>query len=376
MGFGLALLLKSSFALQFGVTAVVIALQRRRQARLASLSAAIALGLGAAVSMAPLMWRNVIVGAPLVSVSSLGAQAIISGNAGDSVQLPDGYLGSRHLPDIMHKTDGALLGVAVETLRTNDTAIGYLRGLAGRFLAVWRPAESPNNVNLYYYARHAPVLAWLPVTFLPVGVLGCIGILLSLRQASRSWPLLLLVATSLVPLVAFHAISRYRIPLLVGLLPYAGATLAWATRRAANFLGTRLAVASGGAVVAALLWLLAPRLESPPKIRAVDYIAPYEYYYEPRARASIAEGDLARAAEEFGRSFEVLPAIARINEIVPRSMTLRERDLGLFYAEQMRRYARILEQAGRSREAEHALARSQLLSWRVRSVQPKKGRVR
>src|SRR5262249_57840814 len=107
----------------------------------------------------------------------------------------------RHVGEILHHTGGQLWPTVVETLQTHRDAWSVLRQLWDKFLAVWHWYEISDNANFYYYSLHAPVLGWAPLRFAAVAPLALVGVALSWRRWPPTWPLLLMLAGALGPLV-------------------------------------------------------------------------------------------------------------------------------------------------------------------------------
>jgi 4-amino-4-deoxy-L-arabinose transferase-like glycosyltransferase len=354
---GAAILLKPTHALFLAGTLIGLVSTCRRQPRRAlRFSAAMALGL--ALALAPLAVRNLAVGVPPLAVSGVGPVGLINALAEDTVARQGLSMGSRHLPRIMHGSDGRFLPVLLGTLETHESAGTFARHLLVRLRTALSSREIPNNSNFYYFRMHAPILAWLPVGCATVACLALPGVLLSLADFRRGWPLHLFALSSLMTVVVFGVLSRYRLPLLAALLPFAALTcvrlVRWLRR------GPRAALVGCVAAVAGLALLLSGGAQGP-LIRASDYKAPYDYHYRPRARDAATAGDVARAAQVFADSLRYeAPVLRELGPDRP-ARSRHEAQLARLFAQARTRYAQWLERGGRIEEAARERRRAEEL---------------
>ena len=344
---GVAILLKSHFALFAAGAVTLVALRERARPREAFRAVA-TVALGLALGLAPLVARNLVVGAPPLVTSSAGAVNFVLGNAAGPSADPT-VRRARHVADILEKTRGAFLPTVVETLRTHDDAAGYLRLLRAKWRATWGWYEEPDNTNFYYYRLHARVLGWMPVSFLVVAPLALAGIAVALPRARACLPLLLMAAASLaVPLLAFP-VDRFRAPFLALLIPFAAFALARACAWAGDGRWARLAaLVAGVALVAA--WVGQPR-GAKPLIRPVDYRVPHETWYGPLADEAEARADYERAASVLASSLPFEPP--EVGDMA-RGRGARdplEAESARFFGGVRRRLAGLLERSGRADEA-------------------------
>lgn len=290
---GLTLFLKSTFAPLIAACLVVSALTwRTRQPVPWSFGAAAVAGI--LLMLAPCVARNVYVGVAPFALSSpgMGALTLIENDTADYPEDSGTVFNLKYAPEIMAKTNGKFFASGVEVLNTHPNAWSVVKMVWHKFSFVWHWYEIPNNDNLYYYALHAPILRWLPITFLITAPLALVGLAAGLRNMRENWPLYLLLAISLVPLLISTTLSRYRIPFAATLIPFAGYTLMklgdWVLRKRFVPLATSLA-----AIVLLGFWVGRPMAAREPLIRLADYGAPYNYYYRPRVDAAEKAKDWA-----------------------------------------------------------------------------------
>lgn len=208
-----------------------------------------ALALGAAFGLAPLVARNVAVGAPALSFSTRAIEGFVYGHAADG--SPTDLVIPESAKRILTDADGSLWRAIWLTLRTHD-GIGALlawelRKLASAFAAY----EAADNVNWYYYAERSWALRLGP-PFAAVLGLGLVGLWLERRRGPDERLLRWFVLSTVMGLMYATVLARYRLVLVAALLPHAGATVvaiadALRTRRRAP------AVAAAGAAAAIAL---------------------------------------------------------------------------------------------------------------------------
>jgi tetratricopeptide (TPR) repeat protein len=245
------------------------------------------LGAGFLAAILPLAARNLAVGAPLVSTTTRAPLAFVMGNA------PGAHAVGAAIPEaasgILHASDYGVARTLLETIRAHGGDVGAILGLQLLKLGgLFNSYEVPDNPSFYYAALRSPVLRY-GLRFACVAGLGLAGLLLAARRPKDHMLMYLFLAGVLSLFLCAHVVSRYRQPLLVPLLVYAGHALAEAARAARA--GRRLAAAgilAGGAAVS-----LALPADPPPGYR---YYRPAEFMVA--AGMLEAEGDVGRAAAE------------------------------------------------------------------------------
>ena len=215
---GLAILLNAMFTLfLIGVLAFIIWDHRKSGKLMLRFTGALTLGL--IISLSPAILRNTIVGVSPFSLSSVGTVTYISSNTDDfSPEL--GSIVSRHTAAIMGRSEGHFLPAAMMTLRTHTGPLSYLKLLSKKVDMLWYWYEIPNNTNYYYYRLHAPILDFT-FTFLILGPLSLFGLVLMSSSWKKQWPILLLLVTNAATMIGFYVLSRFRVSMMVALLPFA-----------------------------------------------------------------------------------------------------------------------------------------------------------
>jgi 4-amino-4-deoxy-L-arabinose transferase-like glycosyltransferase len=251
---------------------------------------------GLALGLAPLVGRNVAVGAPPLSLSTSGIVTFVNGNAVDSAGF--GWKLSAATRSILEQANGHL-GTAMRlTLATYHG--DWRQFLALQILklrAIFASYEATDNINWYYFADHLPFLRF-SLHFEHVLALAVIGLWLDRRNATRHQILWLFLVAALCSLMYSTVVGRYRLPGTAVLLIYAAVAVDWAGRRIAEREWRALAlagVAGAGIMLASASLLRSTELRTryPPS----EYSANARLYYE-RGQIDEACGELRRGLEK------------------------------------------------------------------------------
>jgi hypothetical protein len=361
---GLALLLKSSAGLMVAGTALVLVLLLRRTPRDLT-RAGLGLALGTGLALVPAAARNAAVGVPPLALSSVGTITFVNANAEDA--RPDlGFTVSRHAAAIMGGTGGRFLPAALAAVRTHSGPASYLGQLAAKLDAAWHWYEIPNNANFYQYRDEAPVLR-LPVTFAVAGPLGLVGLALAAPRWRSAWPLGLLVLTSLLTMLVFYPLSRFRAPMLAALLPFA----AFGAVKTADLVASGR-LAKGGVALAALLGLAAwtgrPLPPARSLVRGLDCRVPVEYVYRPALERAEQQGAWEAVARLGERALEGAPAAVRRIGAPPVPLNDDDRQCAAVFAGLEERTAEGLDRIGRTEGARAHRERAAVLARAVRDA--------
>ncbi|HUK34479.1 MAG TPA: tetratricopeptide repeat protein [Vicinamibacterales bacterium] len=336
---GLACLLKSSFVLLgASLMAGIVAWFHFRWRELRVPVAALVAGLVLAV--VPLAARNIALGVPPLALARLGGVTFMMSNDINYDPARGWDPDPRRLGQLMDESVGGLLPAVVATLRPHTPA-SYLKLLWRKWDRAWQWVELPNNDNFYYVRLRAPILAWLPVTFWLCSPLALAGLVLGMRRLSRAWPLYLLVAGSLIPLLMFYVLGRFRIPLTAALLPFVALAFVEALRWTGEGRYGRV-IALAASVCVLSVWTGRPART--PLVRAADWLVPFVVRYQPQYDAAVAAHNPAAAATAYLAFFQEEPGQAQLLS-PPDVETLLM--LGTMHTE----CASLLREAGRMVEA-------------------------
>jgi 4-amino-4-deoxy-L-arabinose transferase-like glycosyltransferase len=181
---------------------------------------------GTILAIFPLLIRNVVVGAPILSSSNRFAESFILGNSeGASPYL---LIIPERTGEILRETHGHALPVVRETLKSHpDGLLGLTRLQIRKLLSLFDPYESPDNLSFYFVEHVSPVVRfglryWM---LLPPGLAGlCLGLWRRDRRLLWIWVTLPVFVLSLLMGIP---VSRYRQVLMLFLIPCAAYFLAF-----------------------------------------------------------------------------------------------------------------------------------------------------
>ena len=346
---GMACLLKSTFVLVAAtiVTAVLFSLWRHRQPLRVP---ALAMTAGLMMALAPAIVRNVLVGAAPLSLAGSGPMTFVAANEADARPEMGFGIDRTELATFLGRTSGGW-GAALATAFEEHDAGSYVGLVWRKFDRSWHWFEIPNNESFYYMRLQAPILAWLPVTFWSCAPLALVGLGLGWRRNPDAWPLYVLVAATIVSMVIFYTLGRFRISLAMAAIPFAALTLVelWRWARDGRIVSTLAAV---GAVALLAAWtgraLAADQLE----IRTADWILAYSAFYQDKVYGALdrkAWSEGARWYVEFFDRYEPAPA---------QILASRDPRLAPELADMHRECAQILKAAGETTGAAAQLDRA------------------
>jgi len=242
---------------------------------------------GLLAALAPLVMRNLAVGAPLLADTTRAPLTFVMGNAPDA--LPVGAAIPESAIGILRSSRYGALSTIKETLAAHRGDFGAILGLQWRKLqGLFNSYEVPDNPSFYYAALKSPVLA-RGLRLSCLSGLALVGLLLSARGAGRYALLHLYVAATFSLFLLAYVVSRYRQPLVLPLAIFAGLALveAWDA-----VVAGRKAKALAVLVLAALLSFALPA-SPPPGYR---YYRPAEFLVA--AGWLDAKGEINEAASE------------------------------------------------------------------------------
>lgn len=305
------------------------------------------LGLGGLLTLAPVIVRNVAVGAPPLAVSTRLSEGFIIGNAadGDPVTL----VIPPSMPGILARTEGRLWPVIRETL-------GTFHGEVARFLAyqfhtlkgIVNAREMPNNIDFQYGREISPVLGWT-LGFGTVFALGLAGALIRLPAWRQALLLYLFLIAVLGGLWLQPVRSRYRLDLVTALILFGGAFLVWLGEAVRTRAVARVIAGAGLALALAVsqhTWLALSE--------ARYYLNPAEYFWSADIYAT--QGRFDRAIAELDRFRARDAAEFPLNEAAKEYAARCEGDYRLLWAQRLLKEGHIEPARRQVEQAEAAYA--------------------
>lgn len=184
---------------------------------------------GLVIVLTPLMVRNQIVGAPLLAVSTRGAEALIQGNAVDAE--PVGYHRPESMADLLRYGNGDNKRMLLKLLENYEGDYGkFIRMQLNKWLYLFDVSELPNNVDIDFGRRISPVLRPL-LNYAVILPLGLLGVLLAWRHMRRKpvafGLVLLFLCTTMFALTIPLILGRYRMSLVPYWMLFGGWALHW-----------------------------------------------------------------------------------------------------------------------------------------------------
>lgn len=273
------------------VAALVLGLHHARAGlragRAAAVQALAALAVGYVVGFAPLLARNLAVGAPPFSVSCRTLINFAEANEANAAEGGATFIApGPAVVKILDEADGSFLRMLGGVWATYDGDVAKLVGNWWlRWSAVWKRFEEPDNTSFYFYREYSALLASSP-TFawlFPLGVAGLLVAAWAAWRALRSGehaalanPRGVLAACALLLAVAgalsfVHTVARFRLYVTPALFVGAGFALAstWSALRAQRTGSVGALV--GLAVLAALYQGSITRETERDRFRPVDW---------------------------------------------------------------------------------------------------------
>jgi hypothetical protein len=301
---GLAFLLKSTGAGLLAVVGALLVYALRGQGRRVVVTAAAGVLAGFVAVLVPLVARNLSVGAPPLSLASSGKASFVR----HGVYAPPGERRPRPAAAILerlHREGGSPI---LATLRSYPSVWALARHFGGNLLGFWSWYERPDNGNYYYYRLLTPATSAVRVEFWMIAALAVPGFVLARSASPRH---LLLVACALfgvATIVAFFNVSRFRVPVVFFMIPYAAWTLVSLARKVS--LGEYRRAAPIAAAVAVVGGLVLAGPASSPPIRWLDYASGNELMVHV-ARQHADGGSPERAAALLERHLRSEPPALR-----------------------------------------------------------------
>jgi hypothetical protein len=219
---GLGFLAKETYLLLILVSwAVVIAFALKRK----NWGVAIRVVIATLLAISPVIIRNWVVKAPLLSSSNRLAEAIVQGNAGTS--HPYAALIPAETGQIFYETGGRPWPVFRATIASHPDGVwGWMKLVGRKLLYLLDPYESPDNLSFYFVAYVSSVVRY-GLRYWNVLPLGLAGLFLSIwrRERTHLW-IWIVLPISLIGLLVGIPLSRSRQTLMIFFIPLAGYSLA------------------------------------------------------------------------------------------------------------------------------------------------------
>ena len=291
------------------------------------------LALGIIIALAPVTIRNAVRTGELLPLTAGGGMNFYYGNnprANGFYQAPI-YRGvplggtpeeqSVNMARIASSESGRTLSQTEVSNFWLRAGLSYIRGnprawgtlVWRKFLFFWNAYERANVENLYFHRRFPGVLHMPLLTFGIIAPLGLLGIFLTRARWRRLWLLYGVVLAYLLTALLFYVLSRYRLPVVVSLVPFAGAAVVELASLARGRRAAELALSLAALAVLAFFSNMPAASDTPTGVSG---------YYARLGNVYIARGDTTEAERTYRSALELNAA----NEDAKRGLELiRER---------------------------------------------------
>ncbi len=247
--------------------------------------------LGLALPVGFLVARNVAVGASPLAMAGGGVFAFVAANAPGADPWQGLVLDSTVIARLLTEGHGDALPTALATLHAQPHLAQLELAKLGQLL---HDFEMPNNASFAFYRQHAPILKFLPIDLAVLLPLGLVGAFALVRQ-KRARVFVALAVVQLLPSLLLQPLSRYRLGLLVALVPLASVGLvrlhALRTENRRHFIAWLVPVA------ALLAFLQRPLPVDVPPTRAVDHAVAWQFWALPAIQRAQQQQDPVGVAE-------------------------------------------------------------------------------
>jgi tetratricopeptide (TPR) repeat protein len=217
--FGFAYLMQSTFVLFLLISFALAFYLNGKQYRLVFKKLSMCF-LGFLLLISPVLIRNLYVGCPLFSMSSVGPVTFIVPNANPSVSYASWYpQASLHAPLLEQGYNS--MGDAIRVTLGTHTGIGSIIDLLYQKLrTLWMGYEYPNNENFYLYKENFKSLQSYLFDFFIIAPLALAGLILSVFRRKSAYSLYVAIIFHLFIMLGFYVLARFRAPLAMVAIPF------------------------------------------------------------------------------------------------------------------------------------------------------------
>ncbi len=300
---GLAYLLRPNASLMLPLIVLVCGWRMGGRWRRRAL-ACFATVLGFAASLIPLIARNVAVGVDPLATSSVGAQTFylsnVSGAPGTGWGMTPDY------GEVLRRTAGRFWPMAREALDSHPSVGSFVGLLLTKVMATLHYFERSNNANPYYAETFSGVLRWATLRTWFILPLAAAGLVATWHDRKRVAWLYVAILAPLAVIVLVYQTGRFRLPMMVGLIPLAAVGLEAMLARRGAWAGLVLIAVAVGAMSR---W---PSDTDPP------YVQPRDYAIASEALSD--KGDQAGAVVEARKGVEAFGEMAGMHVMLIRAL--------------------------------------------------------
>ena len=302
-----------------------------------------------------LVFRNVTVGAPTFSVSSVGPVTYALSNF-PAYRNQMGFVFYPEVGTLLDEAGGSLARAVFASIDRFPSVMDWVALQVHKLGAVFHWFEIPNNANFYLARAFSPTLRLAFVPYALIAGLGLWGWLIGLRDR-KTLNLTIALITQVAVMVGFYVLCRFRIPFAAGLAVFAGiavqaAVTAWRTSPVRGVLFTAMPLA---------LWAFVARPW--PDIGLTydkgEYGLLTQSYFLPRLQANGNE-NLQGSIALLEQILSTIPEFMRDLPPGYRFTDPRERDLSDYYGRVFFDLGSLYRDTGQPAEAERCFAQEKI----------------
>jgi tetratricopeptide (TPR) repeat protein len=279
----------------------------------------LSLGAGLFLVIAPVSWRNYIVGNEFVLISwNAGVNFYLGNNPNypATVQIRPGQewldlMDQAHIAGYDSGAESSAFFFKQSWNYIHTQPLHYARLVATKFAVFWSGDEIARNQNIYYFRNYSHLLAivlWKYVLAFPFGLVGplaIVGLFLAARTGDRSVRLLIgLTLSYAAGVVLFFVTARYRLPLIPFLLLFAAFAVSQLASAVRHRHRHRTKLLWGAVVLLLTVW-------TNWTVSAMEMSGDAEHYYN-LGHAYIEKKRLAAGIEALKKAADMAPEDAEI----------------------------------------------------------------
>ncbi len=300
---GLGFLMQSTISLFFIGILIIYGIQERKQLSLLSKNVLAAL-IGFILIFSPVMIRNGIVGAPLMSSSSVGAITFLAANVYQTNTINNWYPEKEKCAEIMGRNNGQFLPVVIDALKSHPSISSFLSNIWVKLVSIFMGVEFSSNENYYFYKSQVSILNYTPIKFSVLAAFGLVGIIFTIHQRKKLWGFYISILLQVSILLGFYVSGRLRTPLAALLIPF----VAYAIVECFTAFKDKKSGLIKIAIALVIGYFLYYRnISFRTQLRSADMITVYDKYYIPKIEVLDAKKDwkgLSKLHLEFMKRFE------------------------------------------------------------------------
>jgi len=179
--------------------------------------------IGFACILGFLMARNTIVGAPVMSASSVGPVTYVLSNFPE--YKPEyGFVYFEQIGKLLGRTNGKMLASVEYVIGMHHSIFSWANLQFKKLALVFHWYEVPNNINTYLPMKFSLPLRLAFIPWSLIAALGLTGIIFTFTH-KKTLNLLFGIGSQVAVMVIFYVLCRFRVPMVAMMAVYGGFTM-------------------------------------------------------------------------------------------------------------------------------------------------------